>query len=133
MPMGRVLKAVPQVRNPIKKMVETGMISGPKADAWKKRIEEGEVARMRQRCHDGDIDVMRSLGNMCRFGNNGLRADSAQGSMWIKQAADLNDPEALGCVGDMYCEGDGVEQNSQRGSAYLGRAAALGSSTLVTS
>ena len=126
-PMGRVLKAGPQVRNTIKKMVESGAIRGAKADAWKKRIEEeATVTRLRQRCKDGSPYAMKTLGYMYRDGRSGLAKDRGAAFMWCKQAADLHDPEALGDIAQMYCEGDGVQRNATRGAFFLGQAAVLG-------
>ena len=127
-PMGRVLKAGIQVRNTIKLMVETGAISGGKADAWKLRIEEeAEVARTMQRCKDGDRNAMLFLGFMHRDGENGLTADPAQAFMWFKQAADLDDLRALSCVGHMCYQGHSVQKKSMLGAVCLGKAATLGS------
>ena len=48
--MGKKLLPAVQVRNTIKAMVESGALSGDKADAWKKRLEEEqEVIDMRNR------------------------------------------------------------------------------------
>ena len=38
--MGKRLLSALQVRNTIKRMVQSGAISGAKADAWKTRMEE---------------------------------------------------------------------------------------------
>ena len=44
-PMGKRLLPAVQVRNSLKRLVESGAISGSKADAWKKAMaEEAEVA-----------------------------------------------------------------------------------------
>jgi len=111
--MGRALKTGPQVRNTIKFMVETGAISGGKADLWKNRMEEEAIVMsMRQRSKDGERGAMRNLGFMYRNGANGLGKDDAQAFLWSKQAADMGDPVALCCVGHMYCEDTGVHSNS---------------------
>ena len=127
LPMGRVLKAGPQVRSTIKKLVETDMISGAKADAWRKQIEkEAMVGRIRQRCKHGDWNAMVALGEMYRGGTHGHEEDAVQAFGWLKQAADLEDPGALCNVGQMYCSGYGVKKNEQRGVLCLGKAAVLG-------
>jgi hypothetical protein len=41
-PMGRKLFPAVQAKNTIRSMVKSGAISGDKAEAWKKRIEEEE-------------------------------------------------------------------------------------------
>ena len=48
--MGKRLIPAVQVRNSLKRLVESGAISGSKADAWKKAMaEEAEVAALRVR------------------------------------------------------------------------------------
>ena len=47
-PMGRRLVPAVQVRNSLKRLVESGAISGSKADAWKQATtERGEVVALR--------------------------------------------------------------------------------------
>ena len=127
LPMARTLKTGHQVCNTIKLMVETGAISGAKANLWKKRIEqEAMVTRTRQLCKDGDRVAMWDLGVMYKNGTNGLAKDHTQAFAWMKQAADLDDPLALCCLGQMYCDGYAVQSNSSRGVLCLWQAAALG-------
>ena len=46
-----------------KRLVESGDISGPKADAWKKAMaDEAKVARLRVKADGGDADAMDVLG-----------------------------------------------------------------------
>ena len=89
-PMGkRVLPAV-QVRNTLKRLMESGAISGSKADAWKKaKAEEAVVAVLRAQAEGGDANAMRKLGFAYRDGKLGLKQDRKQAYSWLEQAARL--------------------------------------------
>ena len=127
-PMGKRLFPAVQVRNSLKRLVESGAISGSKADAWKKAVaEEAEVAALRARAEGGDAEAMRRLGFAYRDGKRGLQKDAAQAFLWLKRAADLRDARALTACGVLYLHGTGVEQGISRGCTMLGLAAALGS------
>ena len=53
-PMGRRLLPARQVRNAIERVVRNGILSGPRAESWEKKIAgEKEVAVMRKRAEDG--------------------------------------------------------------------------------
>ena len=111
-----------------KRLVESGAISGSKADAWKKAMaEEVEVAALREKAEGGDAVAMRDLGNLYRNGKYGLKQDLTQAFMWFKRAADLNDARALTECGAAYLIGAGVERSTSRGMAMIVMAAAMGS------
>ena len=77
-PMGKRLLPAVQVRNTLKRLVESGAISGSKADAWKKAMkEEAEVAAIRARAEGGDARAMKRLGFAYRDGERGLKQDLA--------------------------------------------------------
>jgi hypothetical protein len=130
-PMGRVLKALPQVRNTIQKLVDTGAIADEKANSWKIRLaqkaQEEEVKRMRQRATAGEAEARRTLGLWYLNGDKGLEKDLAQAFSWLKLAADAGNVMAMAHVGFMYCHGRCVTSNVTLGAARLGQAAALGS------
>ena len=127
-PMGKQLFPAVQLRNTLKRLVESGAISGSKADAWKKAMaEEAEVAALRVRAEGGDASAMSDLGCAYRDGERGLKKDETQAFTWLKRAADLNDVLALTNCGVLYLNGDGVERNPGRGLIMLGVASALGS------
>eukprot|EP00964_Phaeocystis_antarctica_P036833 scaffold21018_cov65-Phaeocystis_antarctica.AAC.1 len=127
-PMGKRLLPAVQVRNSLKRLVESGAISGSKADAWKKAMaEEVEVAALREKAEGGDAVAMRDLGNLYRNGKYGLKQDLTQAFMWFKRAADLNDARALTECGAAYLIGAGVERSTSRGMAMIVMAAAMGS------
>ena len=127
-PMGTRLLPAVQVRNSLKRLVESGAISGSKADAWKKAMaEEAEVAALRARAEGGDASAMYELGFAYHEGERGLKKDRKQAFTWFKRAADLNHVRSLTNCGVLYLEGRGVERNDRRGFSMLGAAAALGS------
>ena len=127
-PMGKRLLPAVQVRNSLKRLVESGAISGSKADAWKKAMaEEAEVAALRAKAEGGDASAMSELGCSYYRGKGGLKKDAAQAFTWCKRAADLKDAGGLANCGTLYLRGLGVERNPIRGFIMLGAAAALGS------
>eukprot|EP00964_Phaeocystis_antarctica_P096078 scaffold62446_cov51-Phaeocystis_antarctica.AAC.2 len=126
--MGKRLFPAVQVRNSLKRLVESGAISGSKADAWKKAMaEEAKVVAYRQRAEGGDAKAMWQLGFWYHDGTHGLKTDLAQAFMWFKRAADLKDVRALCACGYLYLQGEGVRRSDSRGMAMLGWAASLGS------
>ena len=127
-PMGKRLFPAVQVRNSLKRLVESGAISGSKADAWKKAMkEEAEVAALRAKAEGGDEIAMKRLGFSYRDGKRGLKQDYTQAFTWFKRAADLKEVHALTECGHSYLHGEGVERHHVRGAAMLGEAAGLGS------
>ena len=127
-PMGKRLFPAVQVRNSLKRLVESGAISGSKADAWKKAMaEEVVVAALRQRAEGGDSDGMVQLGEWYYNGTNGLKKDHALSFMWYMRAADLKNVRGLTYCGTLYINGQGVERQKTRGLVMIGMAAVLGS------
>eukprot|EP00964_Phaeocystis_antarctica_P161122 scaffold133207_cov66-Phaeocystis_antarctica.AAC.4 len=127
-PMGKRLLPAVQVRNSLKRLVESGAISCSKADAWKKAMaEEAEVAALRVKAEGGDADAMMELADCYDDGSRGLKKDFTQSFMWFKRAADLKDVRGLTACGVAYLNGEGVERSEIRGYTMLGWAAALGS------
>jgi TPR repeat protein len=117
-----------QVRNSLKRLVESGAISGSKADAWKQAMaEEAEVVALRAEAEGGNADSMCALAQRYDAGTHGLRKDFAQSFKWYKRAADLKHVFGLTNCGVAYLVGEGVERSGTRGIAMLGAAAALGS------
>ena len=127
-PMGKRLVPAVQVRNSLKRLVESGAISGSKADAWKQAVaEEGEVVALRAKAEGGDAESMCRLAHRYDAGTHGLKKDFAQSFKWFKRAADLKNRCGLTNSGIAYLNGEGVERSCPRGIAMLGAAAALGS------
>ena len=126
--MGKRLVPAVQVRNSLKRLVESGAISGSKADAWKQAVvEEAEVAALRAEAEGGDANSMCALAIRYDTGTHGLKKDFAQSFKWFKRAADLKHRCGLTNSGIAYLYGEGVERSCPRGIAMLGAAAALGS------
>ena len=129
----RLFPAV-QVRNSLKRLVESGAVSRSLADAWKaaeaaarkREADRKEVAALRQKAEGGDAESMRRLGGWYREGLRGLQLDAAQAFAWLKRAADLNQPISLTLCGLAYLRGEGINCNPVRGFIMLGRAAELG-------
>ena len=123
----RLLPAV-QVRNSIKAMVQSGALSGDKADAWRQRLaEEEEVAATRRRAEGGDGAAAALLGHWYRLGNKGLAKDEAQTFKWFKRGSDLGHASAMALCGSCYGLGVGVAQNNSLAILYYGMAATAGS------
>ena len=126
--MGKRLLPAVQLRNTLKRLVESGAISGSKADAWKQAMaEEAEVVTLRAEAEGGDAESMCALARLYAAGTHGLRKDFAQSFKWYKRAADLKHVHALTNCGVAYLTGEGVERSGTRAIAMLGAAAALGS------
>jgi hypothetical protein len=127
-PMGKRLLPAVQVRNTLKRLVESGAISGSKADAWKTAMaEEAKGAALRVKAEGGDTVAMSGLGFAYRDGKRGLKKDMTQAFTWFKRAADLKDVDGLAACGIAYLTGEGVERSNIRGLIMIGWAAALGS------
>ena len=126
--MGKRLFPAVQVRNSLKRLVESGAISGSKADAWKKAMaDEAVVAALRVRAEGGDASAMCVLGRSYRDGKRGLKKDMTQAFPWFKRAADLKNVGGLVDCGVAYLNGWGVERSNIRGAIMLTAAAGKGS------
>ena len=111
-PMGPRLFPARQVRNIIERMVRTGSISGPKAEAWSKKLAgEEEVKAMRARAEGGDAEAMRMLGYCYCRGEMGLAEDSKQAADWWQRGHDLGHATCTADLGACYARGEGVEMN----------------------
>ena len=129
--MGRRLLPAVQLRNTLKRLVESGAISGSKADAWKKVMaDEAKVAALRAKVEGGDVNAMRALGIMYHDGTHGLKKDATLAFKWISAAG------SEGLVGDVVLvplTPGGVEDGRkevrlplQRDSELRGHAMTLG-------
>ena len=127
-PMGKRLFPAVQLRNTLKRLVESGAISGSKADAWKQAMaEEAKGAALRVKAEGGDAVAMCRLGFAYRDGKRGLKEDLTQAFTWLKRAADLKEVRALAACGVAYIDGKGVERSNIRGCNMISVAATLGS------
>ena len=126
----RLFRAV-QVRNSIRRVVESGAITGAEADAWRSRLEEEtyylKLAEMnRRRAEKGDVMAMRHLSLLGLSRMGGLTLNESL--TWLERGAlDYDDPLCLSLYGRMLCSGEAVERNVPRGFSALERAAKRGS------
>ena len=126
--MGKLLFPAVQLRNTLTRLVESGEISGSKANAWKQaKANQAQVAALRAKAEAGDAHAMGRLGFSYRDGTRGLKKDATQAFKWFKKAADLRDPPAATSCGVAYINGSGVERNHTRGISMVTIAATLGS------
>jgi hypothetical protein len=103
--MGSKLIPVMQVKNLISSMVKSGAISGEKATAWTKKLEdEGEVEEARRKAEAGDTFEITRMGRMYRYGKHGMPKDPSTAIEWFKRAADLEYPPAIGYLGLQYLD-----------------------------
>ena len=126
-PMGKNLFPATQVKNLIASMVRSGALSGDKAGAWKKKLEEEKKGEdTRRSAEAGDVEAMRRLGQMHRLGRAGATKDPALCFKWTKRAADLDYPPAIAALAGCYFHGDGVGKDHSRTLVLLTQAATMG-------
>ena len=112
-PMGSRLFPAKQVRNIIEQMVRTSAISGPKAEAWSKKLaEENQVKVMRARAEGGDEDAINYLGAWYFNGEKGLAKDHKQAAALYQRGYDLGHASCTARLGVRYARGEGVEENT---------------------
>ena len=111
-PMGPRLLPATQARNIIERMVRTGAISGPKAEAWSKKLAgEKEVKATRAKAEGGDAEAMLMLGGWYYDGKMGLAEDFEQAAGWYQRGHDLGHLTCTMELGHSYDNGEGVEQD----------------------
>ena len=130
-PMGKRLLPATQVKNLISGMVKSGAITGDKAGAWTKKLEEEkEVEEARQKAERGDLASMVHLACWYRDGTGGLPKDSAERFKWAKRAAGLDGKPGndLGLIllAQCYEAGAGVAQNKVHAISLCTQAATMG-------
>ena len=112
-------------------MVKSGAITGDKAGAWTKKLEEEkEVEEARQKAERGDLASMVHLACWYRDGTGGLPKDSAERFKWAKRAAGLDGKPGndLGLIllAQCYEAGAGVAQNKVHAISLCTQAATMG-------
>ena len=130
-PMGKQLFPATQVKNLISGMVKSGAITGDKAGAWTKKLEdEKEVEEERQKAERGDLASMVHLACWYRDGTHGLPEDSAERFKWAKRAAGLDGQRGhdLGLIllAQCYEAGAGVAQNKVHAISLFTQSATMG-------
>lgn len=138
--MGRALVALPQVRNTVRILAESGAVDEDKTAHWELcRLEEWSAEQCRKALAACDAEqapagggeqralAMYLLSRWYQSGKSCLQRDEARAFEWCRRSADLGHVMSTARVGWMYLNGMGVRTNVARGSAYLGQAAARGS------
>lgn len=131
LPMGKKLLESVHILNTIQSLVDSGAISGHKADAWKRAMDErASLATLLVLAEGDSVEAavaMSSLAFLHRDGKLGLEVNFVKSFAWFKRAADLDDTDGLVNCGRAFLDGKGVEKNTSRGITMLAMAAALGS------
>ena len=126
--MGTKLVSSPQVRNTLEHLVQSGVIDGDKAVAWKAKLEhEQHVKELQAKANEGDADAMYELGFLYKNGESGLVMDRTQARVWYERAAELGHVKGLACIGEHLLKGMGGPSSPVLGLVYITRAAAAGS------
>ena len=127
-PMGPRLFPSTQARNIIEQMVRSGAISGPKADAWAKKLaDEKDGKELRAMAEGGDAAAMYHLGMLYSTGAMGLSKDLKQAAGWWQRGHDLGDATCTTMLGLCYARGEGVEKHGLHAACLFGIAAGSGS------
>ncbi|MFQ5642041.1 MAG: VWA domain-containing protein [bacterium] len=75
---------------------------------------------------DGLPEAMTLLGNLTYHGKGGLQKDHKKAADYYRQAADLNDHDAMLHLANMTSRGEGVQQDNQAAFALFKKSAELG-------
>ena len=78
----------------------------------------------------GDADCQHQFGNMYWHGLD-VQVDYQQARLWLEKAAAQDYPAAVGQLGTMYSDGEGVTPSWRRARELYQRAIELGSSQAV--
>ena len=121
--MGTKLVSSPQVRNTLEHLVQSGVIDGDKAVAWKAKLKrEQEAKELRAKADAGDAHAMHSLGIL----HKDLK-ERTQARVWYERAAELSHAKGMACFGEYLLKGLGGPAIPVLGLVYITRAAEDGS------
>lgn len=127
-PMGTRLFPATQLRNTLTHLIQCGAITGDKASAWKRAMEEeAELEACIKKAEKGDVTSMSVVGFSYRDGKRGAKKDLVKGFKWLKMAADHDSPEGTTACGIAYLNGNGVETNLPKAIHMITVGATLGS------
>lgn len=136
--MGGTLVPSLQTVSAIRRLIDTGILRGARASAWKKERMEFEsqietTSRTFEALVDsarkGDVDSMFKVGMCYKTGSKLFRVDTDQNkaAYWIKRASFSDHRGATLSLAHMYFNGkSGVSKCGPRGIVELARAAMLG-------
>ena len=126
--MGTKLIASPQVRNTLEHLVQSGVIDGDKAVAWKEKLRhEQEMNRLRTAADQGDAGAMYRLGRFYKNGKASFEKDHVQARVWYKRAGELDHVKGMATFGEYLLKGLGGPSIPALGLVYTTRAAEAGS------
>lgn len=135
-PMGPKLLPAQQTRSLIDRMVRSGVLSGPKADAWARKLEETcadqqvadarEVEMERERAREGNVRSMLCLGFWYMDGMKGLPRDRKEALRWYTRGHGLGGVACTTNLGACYLNGEGVEKDEARAMHLYSVAAGRG-------
>ena len=126
--MGTQLTPFLQASKTIEKLVRSGVITGDKAESWRKRIAlEEELKVMQAKVDGGDAEAMYQMGNWYFTGDKGLAQDSSAAIGLFKRGSRLGDASAMYSWGVGLFKGTGCDQSKAYGIGLIFRAAELGS------
>lgn len=123
--MGKKLLPAPHITNIIRQLIEDEVITGDSAQKWKTKIKQKEEKdQLEKKATDGDVAAMMELGARYYFGRDGKEKDYAEAFSWFKKAHTAGHMKATAMLGNMLVRGRtrGVEVDTTKGVAYLGRA-----------
>ena len=86
--MGSSLRSMPQIKNMIRAMVQSGVLTGDKVDAWQAKLKEEKeaefkIAELRQQVEAGDGGAMNRLGIAYQHGMYLLKRDESKAFEWF--------------------------------------------------
>jgi hypothetical protein len=115
-PMDAKLLEAVQVRNAIERMVRSGAVGGPIADAWKKKLKvEKENAqwleKTTKKAEEGDVDATYELSSAYIYGTHGLKKDDERYTFWSRCGHELGDSSCSANLGYSHERGKGAPQN----------------------
>ena len=127
-PMGRRLMPARQVRCALDRMVRSGVLVGPKVDAWSRKLmDEQIVATVRRMAEEGDGEAMAHLAHWYYRGEKGLPVDPIASVEWYGGGHDAGDLTCTTQLGTCHARGIGVERDASRGVELWRDAAERGS------
>jgi TPR repeat protein len=84
------------------------------------------AAQLRAAADRGDAQAQFRLGQLYKFGDNGLPKDDTQAALWYRKAAEQGNPEAQVTFAFDLAQGKGVEKNEAEAVSWYRKAALQG-------
>ena len=127
-PMGPVLLPAPRVKSMVRRLVDSGAVTGEKTDAVKEQLaQEKHVVEMREKAEDGVAWAMFNMGVMYLCGSKGQPKNAEEAFRWFQRSASGEYPDGYALLGCCYRRGQGVDKDEMRGIINTGVAAGRGS------